>query len=285
MKKKILGVLSILICALLGAARWLDLANFTELSTGFATVGEAWMRYAAMGAGVVLLFIFSRFMSRRPAALQKSCGAFGGLLVLTGASLVFFAAITLLEWYFGAAPVMMSGNTVAALIARYFGGAAWMDAATGFLAMLAGVWAVVRGVSAFHPLESQDPARAPLGILCALFYVWLLVCRFAVEPASTERIGMGMLVISALAALLFAASCIKVFCLPGAPIGRGLFFTGMTCFLLCTCSELLQTLCGLISGSVDLLADPWGIPLGLLGLCGLAGAWCATGEDAKSGAA
>lgn len=280
MKKRLLYITAVAVCLLLGVARWVDLVNFTELSTGFVSAGSAWQRYAAMGAGVLVLLVFSRFMSVKPAALRGRCPALGVCSALAGASMVFFGAITLLEWYFGASAAALGPATKAAeLLARYFGGGAWMDALTGLLGLLAGVWLVVRGVAALHPLESQGAAGAAGAVVCALFSIWLLIERFDVRPASSARVGNGMLVLSALAALVFLAVYGKVFCLPGAPIGRSLFFGGMACFLLCTCSELLQTVCSLLSGNADLLADPWGIPLGLLGLCGLCAAGCAAGED------
>lgn len=259
MKKRILYIAGAAACLLLGIWRWIDLVNYTDPATGFVTAGSAWMRYAVLGAGVLLMLVFSTRMSKHPAALRERCPVLGALLVLTGVSLVFFGAITVLEWYFAAA--------------------AWVDALAGPLALLAGVWFVVRGVSAFHAPAAQEPARAAAAIIGALFFLWLLISRFAVDPASTERVNRGTMVLSGLAALWFVSACIKVFCLPGSPVGRNLYFSGMSCFFLCTCCELPQFLAGVPAGQGMLTGDPWTVPLGLLGLCGLCAAWYPAGED------
>ena len=53
--KRFAAFLLLLVSALAGAARWLDVVNYTDLDTGFVTWGPAWARYAIAGGILVLL--------------------------------------------------------------------------------------------------------------------------------------------------------------------------------------------------------------------------------------
>ena len=44
--KRFAAFLLLLVSALAGAARWLDVVNYTDLDTGFVTWGPAWARWA-----------------------------------------------------------------------------------------------------------------------------------------------------------------------------------------------------------------------------------------------
>ena len=53
--KRFAAFLLLLVSALAGAARWLDVVNYTDLDTGFVTWGPAWARYAIAGGILALL--------------------------------------------------------------------------------------------------------------------------------------------------------------------------------------------------------------------------------------
>ena len=50
--KRFAAFLLLLVSALAGAARWLDVVNYTDLDTGFVTWGPTWARYAIAGASL-----------------------------------------------------------------------------------------------------------------------------------------------------------------------------------------------------------------------------------------
>ena len=149
--------------------------------------------------------------------------------------------------------------------------------------MLAGAWLLVYGWRALtgFGVRRQKLGGALPGLVLPLVFLWRLVWRFQFVPASLGRIPCTLRVLSAVAALLFAVVLLKVFLTPGLPCGHTLFAAGAGCFLLCTCAELPQTLFEACNGMLTLPDLLTGLAMGVFGLCGLACAWAAAGEETE----
>lgn len=258
MKRRMAGAAATLVCLVLGGLRWLDLVNFTELSTGFVTAGTPGLRYLLAAAGAAALFVLSRLAGLRSAGGDRPAPVLGALSLLAGLAFAAAGGWQMYGWY------AIAG-----------GGTALAD---GLLAVLCGVFFAVRGAAAFRAPAGEKACPAWFAIAGNLLFLWLSVCRFVIAPTSVARVGSVMLVLAAIAALLFGAAYCKLVCLPGAPCGKSVFFSGMLCFLLCTCGEFAQALCAVLAGGA-LLEDPFALPFGLLGLCGLAAAWRVTDPE------
>ena len=157
---------------------------------------------------------------------------------------------------------------------------AWADVITP---VLAGVWLLVYGWRALtgFGVRRQRLGSALPGLVLPVAFLWRLVWRFQFVPASLGRIPCTLRVLSAVAALLFAVVLLKVFLTPGLPCGHTLFAAGAGCFLLCTCAELPQTLFEACNGMLTLPDLLTGLAMGVFGLCGLACAWAAAGEETE----
>lgn len=243
----------------LGAARVVDLLFFTDLSTGFVTGGPYLVRYLALLAGVAVGLGLSFRVVRRPAALRGRCAPVGAAMAATG-GLLLVTALAGLPAYL------------------VYGKGLWQL----LLALLAGVWFLALGARAFAmPLVDEDhPLPSALWTLApAAYFFALLISRFWLAPAALPRVGYTMRVVSAAAALLFVAALFQVVLAPGGPNGRRAFRCGMWAFLLCTCTETPQAIAEYLAGTADTATLLVGLALGCLGLCGLACAWHATGEE------
>lgn len=239
--------------------RVLDLLWYTDPATGFVTNGFFFVRIAVPALGVALSYAAASRVHRRPRALLGPCPGMGaGLLSLT----VAMAASALLRL-----PDLAAGPDPLDLIA-------------GVTALLTALWAMLWGVRAFGPLA--DPTRPLPGPLTSLpgtfFFLWTMIDRFAIAPASVMRLGSTLRVLSGAAALLFLAMLLRVFLTPGLPVGRSMFAAGMIAFMLCTCHELPQAVFEFCNGISSPAGLAVGIAMGLWGLTGLVCAWYASGE-------
>ena len=135
------------------------------------------------------------------------------------------------------------------------------------------------GVRAFGPLA--DPTRPLPYTLTSLpgttFFLWVMIDRFAVAPASVMRLGSTLRVMSAAAALLFLAMVLRVFLTPGLPVGHAVFAAGMIAFMMCTCHELPRRYSS-FSRQRHRPSAGGRVGMGIWGLAGLVCAWYATGE-------
>lgn len=258
--------LMLAVCLLTLGLRIADLTLCTDPATGFVTAGPFWARIAVPAAGVILSYIAASRLNRRPQALLGPCRGMGiCMLILTvalGAS-ALLRLLTLSSWF---SPLeLISAGT----------------------ALLTALWAMLWGVRAFGPLA--DPTQGLPGTLTSLpgtltslpgtlFFLWLMIDRFAIAPASVMRLGCTIRVLSSAAALLFLAMVLRVFLTPGLPVGHAVFSSGMIAFLLCTCHELPQTVFEFCHGGASPAELAVGIAMGLWGLTGLFCAWYATSE-------
>ena len=96
--KRFAAFLLLLVSALAGAARWLDVVNYTDLDTGFVTWGPTWARYAIAGGILVLLALGALLAPRRPAALCGQSTAQGVMCFLTGFGFAALGGTKLAGW-------------------------------------------------------------------------------------------------------------------------------------------------------------------------------------------
>lgn len=251
--------LMLAVCLLCLGLRIADLTLYTDPTTGFVTAGPFWPRLAVPFAGVVLSYVASIRLNRRPRALLGPCRGLGVCMLMLTVALGASALLRLLTLSVLASP---------------------LDIVSAVTALLSALWAMLWGVRAFGPLA--DPTRPLPGTLSSLpgtlFFLWIMIDRFAIAPASVMRLSCTLRVLSAAGALLFLSMLLRVFLAPGQPVGRGVFAAGMTAFLLCTCHELPQTVFLFCHGGASPAELAVGIAMGLWGLAGLFCAWYASGE-------
>lgn len=248
------------LCLLTLALRITDLMLFTDPETGFVTTGLFYARIAAPLLCVVLSYVAARGVARRPLALLGPCRGLSICLLGVAAALGASALLSVLE--------LTSGTGGLTTVA---------DAVT---ALLSALWAMLWGVRAFGPLA--DPTRPLPYTLTSLpgttFFLWVMIDRFAVAPASVMRLGSTLRVMSAAAALLFLAMVLRVFLTPGLPVGHAVFAAGMIAFMMCTCHELPQTVFEFFQGNATGPQLAAAVGMSIWGLAGLVCAWYATGE-------
>ena len=87
-----------LVCLAAGGARWLDLVNCTDLATGFSTYGSYWVRYAVVGAVLLLAALASFLAPGRPAALGGHNALQGILAFLCGFGFAALAGVQIGGW-------------------------------------------------------------------------------------------------------------------------------------------------------------------------------------------
>lgn len=251
--------LMLAVCLLTLLLRIVDLTLYTDPATGFVTASPFWVRLVVPVVGVVLSYVAAGRLNRRPRPLLGPCTALGVCMLLLTVALGACAVL----------PFLTPGS-----------GLVVSDMIRAVTALLSALWAMLWGVRAFGPLA--DPTRRLPDALSSLpgvlFFLWIMIDRFAIAPASVMRLGCTMRILSAAAALLFLAMILRVFLTPGLPVGHAVFAAGMIAFLLCTCHELPQAIFEFFHGTASCTELAVGIAMGLWGMVGLVCAWYTTGE-------
>ena len=256
--KRIAAFLLLLVAATAGAARWLDVVNYTDLATGFVTWGPAWARYAVAGGVLALLALGALLAPRRPAALCGQSTAQGVTCFLAGFGFAALAGTKLAGW--------------AALDA--FG------KACAVLYLVSAVWMLLLGRSRFTPEFEAPTGSALWGVAGTLSLYLLTICRFGLAPTGMARVDANFAALAALAALLFTAAQAKVAYVPGGRSGGWVFFTGSAAFLMCTCLAFPGALARFMVGANSAADLAEAGALALVGLCGAVCAFGAVGEAA-----
>lgn len=248
-----------LVCLAVGAARWLDLVNCTDLATGFSTYGPYWVRYAVL-AGVLALAALAALMAPRcPEALGGHSAVQGVLLLVCGLGFAVLGGVQLGGW---------SGISV------------W-DRVLAVLYLLTAVWMLLLGRSRFTPEFEAPTGSALFGVVGTLAFYLLTIQRFCIVPTGIVRVGEIFDALAALAALLLCTGQLKVAYVPGGKSGGWMFFTGIAAFLLCTCLALPGVVCEYLVGLASLAQLLQGVCFGLVGLSGLFYAFTAVGPAAQ----
>lgn len=216
--KRFAGIFLLLAGALFGAARWLDLAFFTDLTTGLCSAGSVWLRYGALAVLAVLGTLGALPVRQKPAALTRRDAPLGLLALGCAAVFAALAALQFLVWPRSASLVQM------------------------VLELLCAVWLVLVGCSWLAP-EWAAPAGGALAAVggSALFY-WLVLVRFMQNSSSYHRVMPVSAVLTALSALLFLSALARALLLPQAANGRAVCRGGLWAFYYCLCMELPQAL-------------------------------------------
>ena len=258
--KRFATLLVLLVCALAGGARWIDLTQYTDPATGFVTMGPLWVRYAVIGGALVLCALAALLLApTRPGYLQHRC-------VPTGISCILCSMLF----------ALLSGTRLAV-----FGQLARVDQVLCVLWLCTALWLLLAALSRFWQQTSPPTGSALWGLLGTLSLYLLTVMRFGFKPSGLVRIAPTVQVFSALMALLFINVFVRALYLPRVKCGRWLYFTGCGAFLLCTCLELPQSIRFWQLGSIS--AHELGISIGLalLGLLGGVSAVAAAGGEAS----
>ncbi len=249
--KRAASLLVLLICLVLGALRWVDLLNYSDLATGFVTRGEFWWRYAALGGALVLLWLGGFLAPRRPACMLRPSPVMG-----------LCSALCAVAW------AAAAGVNLTRALAREDS----LQLVLSALYALTALWLFLMAASRLTRYIDAPSGSALAGIVGTASFYLLAVYRFGFQPASLSRIHVTVEVLSALAALLFVSAAVRASYLPFTSCGRRLTFMGGAAFLLCTCLEAPQTFCRWVAG----YAENGDLVLSLaLGCTGLLGAVCA----------
>lgn len=263
----LLVLLAFACSVLLGVGRGIDLAFYTDASTGFCTVGSVWWRYAALAVCLLLDLAAGRCAPSRPQALRRRKPAAAALAILAEASFLL-AGGTRLFWQRGA------GSVLRAVLE--FLSAAWMMC-------LAAAW--------MRKDEWKAPAgRLYLAVAGGASLYWSVLARFMENSSSWHRTAETAMVWQYLAALVFLAALARALYLPGSADGKTLCAGGLCAFALCFCWQLPQTAAALWQAANGQLGTPqaglyFGAALCFVGLLGgVCAAACLAGGNAKHAA-
>ena len=239
----------------LAVGRGLDLALWTDWTSGLCTVGSVWLRYAALGLAVGASVLIGYRLGRSPQELRSRCKPSGTVTLAAG---VLFAAA-------GAARLLLALTGVGALI-------------RAVLELACGVWCMMLGRSWLRSGAYRLPGRsmAPAVPCTAIFY-WGVLSRFMENSSSWHRAGPTAVVWQMLAALLLLSALARALYLPKPENGSTLCAAGLAAFGLCLCWELPRA----VQLALAVTADGTLLPelFSALGLCALGalGGICAAG--------
>ncbi len=210
--------------------RWLDLVNYTDLSTGFVQVGSVWLRYGAIAVLAVVALLASFMAAKRPENLEKNAPVSAGIAFAAAALFAGEAALRFVVQY--NADIFFAESLVYVIL--------------GFIAA---VWLALFGISTLSAPYRLPQGGAVLGIMGSFYWYFLLVMRFADNNSSFYRMGPTVEVFAAAAALAFITVLVRATYFPQSGVGRLVYFTGMLAFYVGTCFEFPQTLCDFIAGT------------------------------------
>lgn len=251
--KRISFFFPLLLCLCAGVARWFDLVNYTDLTTGFPSVGSYLIRYGLLVGIVGAVFLFSLAVPRVPKALTRGCNLVAMLMFLSGGLFAGLGVMTLLNRGYSLSLRSMV-----------------LDVLMGLLYLLTALWLVLSGCSRLGQNAKEPSGNILLGIGGTISFLLLTFRSGLTEAANIQRIPVVWSALGALIALWFGVRMIRACYLPDTEVGRGLFFSGYTCFLLNTCLLLPQQVCFWIVGvgitNVELVKA---VAFGVFGLVGL----------------
>ena len=258
--RKFAGILLLLVGAGAAAARWLDLASFTDADTGFCLVGSVWVRYAVVAVLLAVGLLASCMASRRPAAAE---GRSIPLLLTAGLSAAAFAAAGAMQL-----AVCWQQRSFSAL-----------ETARAVLALAAAWWLAAQAICWAGHGDARPAGGVAGGVIGSLFFFLLTFQRFVTNYSSIYRIAQSTQVFSALAALVLTAVLLRVCTFPESRWGRKLYLAGIEAFYLCTCLELPQAVFLWQNGKTTLADLSVSGALAMLGLMGAAASMAALSRE------
>lgn len=246
--------------ALLMAARGLDVALWTDLSTGLCTAGSVWWRYLALGAAVLLSLALGRCAAgTKPERLCRRLPAAGALSL--------------------AAAVCFGAGGVLRLLVGLSGPAALARAA---LELVCAVWMVGLGRNWLRKGRWQPPARhMAFPVAGTVVFYWCILSWFMLNGSSCHRVIPTAEGWQLLAALLFLSALARALCLPGTQPVWALIASALAAFYLDLCWGLPQAAAQAAAGQLALPELAF-----QLGLCctGALGGVCAAACLSRTGA-
>ena len=229
------------------AARWVDLALFTDLETGLLKEGQVWLRYAVLFAWAAAALAAGHFSAGLAAPLDtpKTRRAAFALSVPAFTAGVFYLGRGLLD--------ILDGSFL-----------------YGALGVLCALWLEVLGqhwlVGGLGGRRRKATPPAWLGVAGSLVFVWDVLASFMTNGSSWHRTIPTSAVWQQLAALLLLAAVLRAVCLPGAASPKSVCRCGLLAYILCFAWQLPR--CVLLPAA----PGDWAlVALGLLGgACALA---------------
>jgi hypothetical protein len=226
MKRFVTRMLSI--GALLCVGRWVDLAYFTDITTGLCVAGSVWLRYAVLAlVGVLGALLAALYARRSVRGLARRCVP-AGVAALVGAAALFAAGCAQL-----AAP----------------GGVAVL--AQAVLEILCAAWLVLAARSWLGAKWSAPAGGAAMGVAGSALFYWLVLLRFMQNSSSYHRVLPIERILAALVALLFLSALLRALLLPDSANGAAVCRGGVWCFWLCLCWEEPQAVLLFAAGQSD----------------------------------
>lgn len=257
--KRIAGYLLLAVGVLAGFARWVDLVNFTDQTTEFATEGSIWLRYGVVAVLLAAAALAAVMGCPRPARCERRDPVLGILSFAVSAVFAAFGGLSLIAGTAGAAAEML----IAAL------------------SLLTAWWAASLGLSWLGKGYQRPSGGIAGGVAGTVVFYVVTMQRFVQNYSSYYRVGPTLRVFSALMALLFASALLRAVQCPASGVGRKLLFTGLGAFYLCTCMELPQALCSWMAGGTTVAQLAQSAALAVFGLLGAACAMACLGEPAQ----
>ncbi len=212
-----------------GAVRFWDLANYTDLNTGFTTGGALWLRYAAAFLPVALLVFFvlrkGKKMQLQPLKRAKPLAFFA-----------FFTSMVLL--FCGAACLWGArmGGAIPELV--YYS-----------LYIVSGLWFFVLYLYFAFPAPKGAPGGLLLAVPGSALFIALCIQRFAVQPAALARPGYILAVLTALSLMGLAVCVVRTTCIPSHRLLKWNILTGGLSFIFGFCYTLPQAVVILSRGT------------------------------------
>lgn len=252
--KRISAFFPLFLCIAAGAARWLDLINFTDLTTGFPAEGSYLIRYILLAVMLLILFFFSLTVPQVPHALTQGCNFAAFLMIFSGASFAILGGLTF-------------RNASFFLYARY----EMLNLLMGALYLVTALWLILAGLSRVGRTAREPSGNILLGIAGSVSFLLLTFREGLTEAANIQRIPVVWSALGALTALWFSVRMIRACYLPDTEVGRGLYLSGYSCFLLNTCLLLPQEWCLWLAGNatVTVTSLAKAITFGVFGLTAL----------------
>ncbi len=247
--KKTASVMIILLCAVFGVLRYLDIIHLTD-SNGFATVYNALVRYALLLVPIAAVLVYSRVYLQQVVKASGSMTLYS-TMVLAGIVHIFTGVVSVIN-AFG-----IYQSSFEPILAILLSGV--------------GLWLLASGV--FSVLNNR-PVVGDIffPILANIYYYVLLIYRFIVEPSSIERMSQTFNVLIPLTVVLFFSAFIRQLFF-NVKSDRHFVFTGLLCFLFAGCLMPAEILADIAkSGTADSVTLLQNLSIVSMGWFGLAAA-------------
>ncbi len=257
--KQFVGMLLLLIGVGVSILRGIDLAKFTDPSSGLVIEGSVWLRYSAVGVLLLLSFAASFMAQKRPVKFERSSIGFGFFALALSAVFTIETILRLATALQNQIP-KISFMGISALLSA--------ECLLGFLGLITAIWFALFGISLL-----SKPYKLPIGgVYLAIagsfgFYMHLIL-RFSTNDSSYHHFATTMRIFTIAAALAFLTILIRGIFFSENKVGRKTFFFGLIAFYVCTCLELPEAIFAFDSGKTNFGSFMFSLCLAGVGLLG-----------------